>query len=197
MVRWLREEDALNSRLSGVGPAIEASGLQSLIVRENGRKVWEFAAERIAISPDHRYATAHNVSRGVMYRNNKPYFSVKAARVRLDQQTRNWQARGQLRAEGPDGLVIESKEAKWTHKTQQLVCEGPVQAQVRDMRINTRGVRYDAPNKQLLCPQPVIMHSRRATMQTQTGTQVVAYLDERRVEFQGGVAVQIASRLPR
>jgi hypothetical protein len=190
--RWLRDEDTPTSPASDPqSPAVEATGAQSIVMREDGRKVWEFSAQRITISPDHRYATATGVQRGVMYRDNRPFIRMQATQVRMNQETRDWQAKGALKAQGPDGFSIQSPQAQWTHAKQQLQCPTNVQATLRGMKIATRQVVYDAGRSELRCPQPVEVTSPRATMKTQHGTQVVADIKRRRVEFQGGVEIVV------
>lgn len=188
--RWLREDEA-NEPLTnnGLRPSLEAIGAQSIIVRENGRKVWEFSADRITISPDKRFATATNMKRGVLFRNGKPFLTVSAATVQLNQETHNWQATGKLQASGPDGFSIVTSRATWSHRRERLSCPDAVRAKLRGMEIETRGVFYEAKTGQLKCPASVEVRSAQATIQE--GRDVVADARSRRVEFRSGVHITI------
>jgi LPS export ABC transporter protein LptC len=194
LARWLVDVEPQPRMEEANSPSIIASGANSILVRENGRKLWEFSARRIEVSADHRFATATDVDRGVLFRNNKPFVRVQAQRIRVNQESKDWQAEGVLRAQGPDGLTIESKRALWKYQTGQLFCPQPVQATFRGARLTTHGVVYDAAKSQLRCPQPVEVRAARATLRTNAGTQVVADIKRRRVEVQGGVELVIKAR---
>lgn len=190
LVRWLREDD-VNSAVtnSSVRPALEAIGAQSIIVRENGHKLWEFSADRITWSADHRTATATNLRRGVLFRAGKPFLTMSATRVVLNQESRNWQASGHLQANGPDGFSISTDRATWSQRRERLTCPDAVSAKLRGLQIQTRDVFYEAKTGQLKCPQPVEVRSAQATIRE--GRDVVADIRARRVEFRSGVDITI------
>ncbi|MDF2441590.1 MAG: hypothetical protein JWN98_2574 [Abditibacteriota bacterium] len=190
LLQWLRDEDAGVTVIdTSLRPSLEAFGAQSIIVRDKGRKVWEFSADRITWSADHRFATATNLRRGVLFRDGKPFLTVSAARVVLNQESRNWEASGQLQASGPHGFSLSTQRATWSHQRERLSCPEAVQAKVRGMTIETRDIFYEAKTGQLKCPQPVQVRSAQAIIQG--GRDVVADIRTRRVEFRSGVHITI------
>lgn len=190
LVRWLRDDEA-NVALTneGLRPALEAIGAQSIIVRDNGRKVWEFSADRITWSADHRFATVTNLRRGVLFRDGKPFLQMSATSVILNQETRNWQATGHLQASGPHGFSISTNRATWSHVRERLSCPDAVSAKLRDMRIETRAVVYEAKSAQLKCSQPVKVRSAQVTILGRPD--VIVDTRTRRVEFRSGVDITV------
>lgn len=187
--RWLRDDDALPGQgQSDSGPAIEARNVGSIIASENGQRVAEFAAARVEISSDRRFATATNVTNGVLYRDGKPFLWLRAGRVKFNQQTRDWEADGNLHASGPNAFAIASQSAQWTQGKSELRCSGPVQATYRGARISSTGTVYNAKDGTLSCPQPLEVRSKAVTIQSPKAT---AYIKERRVESQSGVQITV------
>lgn len=187
--RWLLDEngDAALSGASG-GPAIQAQDVKRIIVSDNGQRVAEFAAGRIELSADLNFTTAFDVKRGIIYRNGKPFLNLRASRVKVNQQTRDWDADGSLRASGPHAFRISADFAQWIHKDGELHCPGVVQATFRGARINSFGVIYNAAQSTLSCPQPVEVLSPVATLR---GQNAVAHFKDSRIEFKNGVDITI------
>ncbi|HVF11322.1 MAG TPA: LPS export ABC transporter periplasmic protein LptC [Abditibacteriaceae bacterium] len=184
---WPGDEGAHRS-VAPDAPAIEVEGAQSIIVREQGRKVWEFAAERIVVSANRAYVTATNVRRGVFYRDGRPYLHLRARSVRLNQQTRDLVASGTVEASGPDGFSVRTERAAWQHRLRRLQCPVAVRATLRGLTFQTSGLAYDATRGQLSCPRPVQVNSQHAVLR---GVGAVVDVKPQRVEFQDGVEIVI------
>jgi hypothetical protein len=156
LTRWL--DDVGEKAASGEDrstPSIEIVNAQSIVLREDGRKVLEVSARRITVSPDHRFADAWQVSKGVLFRDGQPFLQLQAEKVRINQLTRDLMATGLVKAHGPDGFSLRTQRADWTHEKKLLDCPQPVQATLRGVRVATSRAAYDATRRRLNCPQPV------------------------------------------
>ena len=184
---WSDEEDPDRTAAPDV-PAFEVEGAQSIIVREQGRKVWEFSAERIVLSADKTYATATNVRRGVFYRDGKPYLHLRATSVRLNQQTRDLVASGAVHVSGADEFSVRTERAVWNHRLRRLQCPVAVRATLRGLTFQTSELSYDAKRGQITCPRPVQIDSKHARLR---GSGAVADVRRQRVEFPEGAEIVI------
>lgn len=185
VARWLRDEDdaAPNQPKTAEGPSIVAEGVERIVIRDKGRRVWEFAARKITVTPDRMYAVATDIQRATFYRDDKPYLQLKASQVRLNQQTFDAEATGGVTASGPEGVQIRTEDAKWTHRQRLLYCPATVQAKVRNLTVQTRSVSYDMPQNLLRCPQAIEVQGPHVTLR---GARAVVDIKNRRVEFDGG-----------
>ena len=172
-------------------PMIEAENVRSIVVREGGRKVWEFAARRIEIDANQTYATAQNVTRGVLYGNGAPLWKLTARNVRLNQQTRDVDAGGGVHAQGPNGLNIATRRARWTHRATRLNCPEAVTATLPRLTIQTGAASYEAKTDALRCTQTVTVSSEFAEL---TSPRAVAHPKAQTVSFEGGVDILIHTR---
>ncbi len=156
LTRWLDEEsDNIAQSEDKTTPSIEIVNAQSMILREDGKKVFEVSAQRITISPDHHYVDAWKVDKGVMFRDGKPFLQIAADKVRINQQSRDMVATGLVKAHGPDGFSLRTKQANWRHFKKILLCPKPVDATLRGVKLRTSTASYDTQKKLLTCPKPV------------------------------------------
>lgn len=162
--RWLLDYGEKGASKSSDTPLIEATGLQTFTVRENGQIAWTFSADRIVVSGDKLYATATGLRKGILYRDGKPFLQLQAQQVRLNQQTRDLDATGTVSAQGPDGLVVSTDHALWTHRLKRLDCPNNVRATLRGLTFTTRRVFYDANQGKLHCPQPYKVEGSGVTL---------------------------------
>jgi hypothetical protein len=195
--RWVAQDAFVASDRKGAGegsPPLQARGVRRILAREGGQVVWEFAAQRIVFSPDKRFATATGVSRGVYFREAKPYLRLSALRLRFDQHTRDWRASGDLHVSGPDGFELKTPQASWNQAAQRLDCPVPIEASLRGARISTANASYDAVKGELRSRDPVTVRSPRATL---SGSPVVADVKKRIFTFNSGIDIEIESPLKR
>lgn len=185
VARWLSDEGDVVSGPphSSQGPSIVAEGIEHIVIRDKGRRVWEFAARKITISPDRKYAVATGMRRAILYRNEKPYLQLQASSVRLNQQTFDAEATGGVTASGPEGIEIRTERALWTQSRRVLQCPATVQVRVRGLTVQTRDVSYDMPQSRLHCPQRIEVQGPRISLR---GLRAVVDVKNRRVEFNGG-----------
>lgn len=166
----LLPEDGISRKKRSETPSVEAHDVQKVIFRKDGHKVWEFSADSISMSSDHKYATAIGIKQAILYRDNKPYVKLKAQKVRLNQHTYNAEATGKVEATSPNGVVIHTTSAFWLHQTKQLHCPFNVLATVRDVVVESKNVWYDTEREILRCKQQVKLTSPQANLQTAEAT---------------------------
>jgi len=185
---WLWQDDTISKRGAvSDAPAVEVQGAK-ITIKEEGRKVWEFEAERIVVSANRAYVTAFNVRRGVYFRNGQPYLHLQARLVRLNQTTRDLIATGTVRASGPEGFSVHTERASWKHRTRVLRCPLVVRATLRGLTFHTNDLSYDARVGRLNCPRAVQVNSQHAQLR---GAGAVADVKPQRIEFQNGVEIVI------
>ncbi len=190
-LRWLRtdgEPDILTNPALNVGPSVSAQGMELMARDDKGQRIWQIKARQIDISADKRYATATGVERGIYFRDDKPYLYIKAAKVRFDQQTRDWHSPAEFTVRGPDGLVLKSRDARWNNALKTLDCPQLVVATMKGTTIETSQVVYYANLSELRARQPVDLKSDAINVK---GAPAIADLKRRTVRFQGGVDMMI------
>jgi hypothetical protein len=170
--------------------------VHSLIVRENGVKLWELAAKRIDIAGDHGGAIATGVNRAVLYRQGAPSWTLQAGSVRLSGSSHDVDATGGVSAVGPQKLRLATRCAVWRPGKGTIECAQPISATGRGMKITAGAAYYDMKREELRCTGSVSvttaygqLHSPQARAQFRRGL----------VRFNGGVDIVIHARsgLPR
>ncbi|HEX8550553.1 MAG TPA: LPS export ABC transporter periplasmic protein LptC [Abditibacteriaceae bacterium] len=175
-------------------PAIEATGARSIVVRENGRKAWEFAAQRITVDASRTRARADNVEKGVIFQNGKALWNLRATRVDLNQLTRDVDAKDAVASLAARGLRITTPRAIWKHSSKLLLCPQPLQAQMKNLDVKAQGASYNVARGELRCTSGVEVTSPFGTLSSPRAT---ASPSTRTVTFQGGVDIVIRrSALP-
>ena len=168
------------------GPAISARGVERFEARDaQGRPAWQFAARRIDLSSDKRWATLEAVQSAILFRDGKPFFEMGASNVRFDQETRDWQAQDDLLVKGPDGLTIRSVSATWNEKEQRLDCPDKVTARFKGADITTVGLSYDARKGELQSLDPVSLSAPNLSAR---GSRAIVDVKKRIVRFPEGVS---------
>ena len=189
--RWLRhdgEADILTDPALNTGPSVSARGMQILERDDKGQRIWQIQARNIVVSSDKRYVTATDLERGIYFRDDKPYLFIKAAKVRFDQQTRDWHSPAAFTVRGPDGFVLKSSDARWNNALKTLDCPQRVVAQMKGSTIETSQVVYLANLSELRAHQPVNVKKEGLEVK---GAPAVADLKKEIVRFNGGVDMTI------
>jgi hypothetical protein len=189
VARWLRDgDDGTTATRPGRSnePTIVAEGVTHSVIWDKGRRVWEFSARRIVITPDRQYAIATGMEQATFFRDNKPYLKLKAGFVRLNQQTFNAEASGGVVADGPEGVRIRTERANWSHMRRVRSCPATVEASVRGLTVQSRNVSYDMPQSRLHCPQTIEVQGSQVTLR---GKRATVDVKSRQVEFDGGTEV--------
>jgi LPS export ABC transporter protein LptC len=175
-------------------PAIEATGARSIVVRENGQKAWEFAAQRITVDASRTHARADNVGKGVIFQNGKPLWNLRATRVDLNQLTRDVDAKDAVASLAARGLRITTPRAIWKHSSKTLQCPQPLQAQMKNLDVKAKSASYNVARGELSCTSGVEVTSPFGTL---SSPRAIASPTKREVTFQGGVDILIRrSALP-
>lgn len=189
-MRWLTQDsDAMTASLATNDPSLVGEGAQNITLRdEKGQKTWEFSAKSITLSPDRQFYTATDVNRATYFRAGHPYLKLSARQVRLNQITRDLNAKGNVSAVGPDGFSVHAERADWQHEAERLNCPVAVHATLRGVTFDTSTLFYDVKRSQLHCPQQVEVHSTGATMR---GSNIVADAKTRQIKTQQEVQLSI------
>ena len=193
--RWLRhdgEADILTDPSVNTGPSVSARNMQILERDDNGQRIWQIEARKIVVSFDKRYVTATDLERGIYFRNDKPYLYIKAAKVRFDQQTRDWHSPSAFTVRGPDGFILKSHDASWNNALKTLDCPQRVVATMKGSTIETSQVIYHANISQLRSRQPVNVKKEGIEVK---GAPAVADLKKETVQFNGGVDMTIQPKV--
>lgn len=186
-----RPEKLETPRDASEEPVIEAENARSIVVRENGQKVWEFSARHIQVEAGQMFATAQDVSRGVLWSNGAPLWKLKAQHVQLNQRTRDVDASGAIQADGPHSLQVRTRHAIWTHRAATLTCPERIDATLPNVRIQSGAASYEAKSDTLRCLNDVSVESRAASLWS---PRAVAHPKTQSIEFQGGVDIVIHTR---
>lgn len=171
--------------------AMEAEGVRSIIVRKDGKKLWEFSAKSSGISSDHAYAWANGVEKGILYKNEAPFWRLTAQNVKLDQRTKDVEAKGKVGAQGPNGLKVSTRRALWSELGERLHCPEPVEATMRGVKVSSASATYDLKRDELRCVSEVKVTSDAATV---ISPRAVAHVKKGIVSFGGGVVIRIRKR---
>ena len=189
-VSWwaLRPSPPSDKRGDNSLPVVEATGARSIVVRENGKKAWEFGAQRITIDADRIHARAEGIANGVIFRDGAPLWRMRAARVELDQLSRDVDARDAVASLASNGLRIESPRVVWKHAQKKLVCPEPIRATMNNVKVSAKAASYDAARGELRCASGVEVTSSFGTLSAPVA---VASPSKRIVTFTGGVDILI------
>lgn len=192
--RWLRHDDEpaiLNDPALNSGPAVSARGMEMTERDPNGQRTWYVKARKLEVSLDKRYVIATGLERGVYFRDDKPYLTVTAPRVRFDQTTRDWHAPADFTVHGPDGLVLKSRDATWNNALKTLDCPQRVVAQLKGSTIEASQVTYHAGLNELRSTQPVTLKAQEIEAR---GASAVADLKNQTVRLKGDIQMKIQPR---
>ena len=183
---WAMQPQPPEKRDTAQTPAVEARGARSIIVREGGRKAWEFSAKRITIAPNRILATIEGVQNGVIFQAGKPLWRLNATLLKANQLTRDIEAQNAVASLAKQDLRITTARALWKHRQKTLLCPLETRANTKDIQVSTRSASYNVARDELRCAGGVEVASRFGTIAAPHAT---AFPKSRRVEFGGGVEI--------
>ncbi|BCM92397.1 hypothetical protein IAD21_04276 [Abditibacteriota bacterium] len=155
LVGWWGFQD---DEISPVAPEPESPLIAektSQIVRKDGKRLWQFDASRIELSPDGSQTFAHRVSKGILFRDDKPFLNLSAQLVHLENTSNNVEATGGVKASGDNRFAVSSRLVRWNYSLKRLSCPTRVNAQLRDFSFEAPRLNYQWDAGELTCDQPV------------------------------------------
>ncbi len=165
-------------------PSLEIEGLQSLMVRRDGKPFWEFSARRVTSNASGTTTTATGDGRAQLFRDGQPFLRVRAPRVRFSNLSSNLEASGGLSAVGPDDFSFQTSRAIWRNAEKIVDCPKPAVAWLRNFYFQTPRLAYDWKNGVLRCPQSVEVRGQGVVLR---GKKLEATLKPRIVRLSEGV----------
>lgn len=181
---WVTTESVSEKRAGDTSSPIQIEGLRSLEVHKDGKKYWEIAADSVKVVDNGDAWVARNVTRGVLFRDDKPWVSMKASRVRLSNLSKNLDAVGGVSATGPDGFSFATPQARWLDAKKLVEIPGHVEARLRDMEFSAPNLTYQWERGELQSPGKVELRVPGGVLR---GARLGANLNTTRVDLSGGV----------
>ena len=181
---WVNTESVAERNAGDTSSPLQIEGLKSFVVRQNGQKYWEISADRVQAVEGGNAWVARNVTRGILYRDGKPWISLLAPRVRLSNLTRNLDAVGGVRASGPDNFSFVTPQARWLDAKKRVEIPGPVEARLREMEFSAPNLFYQWERGDLECAERVEVRVKGGVLR---GSKLSANLKARQVKLGQGV----------
>ena len=181
---WVNTESVAELNAGDTSSPLQVQGLKSFLVRENGQKHWEIAADSVRVVDGGDAWLARGVSKGVLFRDDQTWITMSAPRVRLSNLSKNLDAVGGVQAQGPEGFSFVTPQARWLNQKQLVEIPGPVQAKLRGMDFFTPNLSYQWEKGDLNCPDKVEVRAPGAIMR---GSKLQANINRREIQLGGGV----------
>ena len=194
---WVTTESVAEQNAGDTSSPIQIEGLNSFVVRHNGQKYWEIAADSVKVVDGGDAWVARNVTRGILYRDTKPWITMKAARVRLSNLSRNLDAVGGVTAHGPDGFSFSTAQARWLDSKKLVEIPGAAKATLRQMHFSAPRLFYYWERGELGCPDRVEVRVKGAVL---SGSKLEADTKKARVKLGERVELRFVpgvAQLPR
>lgn len=184
---WVTTESVEEQQAGDTSAPYEVKGLKSFLVRQdNGQKYWEIAADSAQNVENGNAWLARNVTKGVLFRDDKPWITMRAPRVRFSNLSRNLDAVGGVTASGPENFSFSTPQARWLDKKKQVEIPGAVRARLREMEFAAPNLSYQWEKGELKSPGPVEVRVKGGVLR---GSQMTTYINKRQVDF--GRAVEL------
>lgn len=173
---------------------IEVDNLKSMLVRRDGKRLWEISASHIRMAADGTQTVATGMHRGILYQDDKPFLIVSAPKVTLQNRSNDLIASGGLQVQGPDQLRLNTGRAQWVQAKQLLTCPKPVQGRMKSLNFAFPQLKYQVDKGTLSAPGPVEVSGQGLRLR---GQNVRANIKSRVVEMTGGTELVFdPNRLP-
>ena len=180
---WLGE-DAPPPRAQQTQTPLEIENLTSFVVRKDGQKQWEIAARKVEVSPRGDQTTAVEVSKATLFREGKPFVSLRAPKVRLANSSNNLEATGGVTGSGPDGFSFHTPIARWINRQKLVHCPQPVRARLREFEVVAPALEFRPAQQRLDVKKPLELRTHGAVLRAPS---LRADLDKRQLHLGGGV----------
>jgi hypothetical protein len=115
-------------------------GLQSaeIVLRHEGQRVASVHADRVALSPDMRYAVLSPQVEGQVYEDGRVSLLVRCDEMVIDRETNDLVMRGRIEVRTSNGDQVAAPEARWDGRRQQLTFPGGLRLATRDSTVSAR-----------------------------------------------------------
>ena len=195
---WVTTESPDEQHAGDTSSPLIIKGLEPLLVRhDDGKKYWEIAADSAQVVDNGDAWLAKNVSKAVLFRDDQPWITMRAPRVRYSNLSKNLDAVGGVTAVGPEKFSFETPQARWLEAKKLVEIPGKVRARLRDMKFAAPNLVYQWDKGELESPGPVEVRVRGGVLR---GSQMTTNINTRQVNF--GRAVELVfvpgvAKLPR
>ena len=190
---WVTTESVEEQRAGDLSSPLKVEGLTSFVVRKDGQKYWAVAADSAQVVEGGNAWLASGVSKGVLFRDDQPWITMSAPRVRYSNVSKNLDAVGGVKARGPENFSFETPQARWLEQKKLVEIPGAVRAHLREMEFAMPNLGYQWEKGELQSPGPVevrvkggVLRGRQMT--TNINTRVVTLGRDVELIFTPGVA---------
>ncbi len=181
---WVTTESVEEKRAGDSSSPLKIQALDSLVVRgKDGKKHWEVAADSAQVVDNGDAWLALGVSRGVLFRDGKPWITMRAPRVRYSNLSKNLDAVGGVTAQGPEGFSFATPQARWLDAKKLVEIPGAVRAKLREMEFSAPNLTYQWEKGELQSPGPVEVRVPGGVLR---GSQLHANVNTSEVKLSGG-----------
>ncbi len=153
------------------------------VVRKDGKRLWQFDASKIELSPDGSQTFAHNVSNGILFRDDKPFIFLSAPLVHLENNSNNLEGSGGVSASTGERFAVSSQKVRWNTEQKRLTWPTPVRAQLRDFTFDAPYLSYKWDTGALSCDAPVELRAEGVRLK---GNHLKASTQTKVLELGGG-----------
>ncbi len=180
---WVTTESVEEQRAGDTSSPIKIEGLKSFAVRKDDKKYWEVAADSAQVVDSGDAWLALGVSRAVLFRDEQPWITMSAPRVRLSNLSKNLDAVGGVKASGPESFAFETPQARWLAAKKLVEIPGAVRASLREMQFSAPNLTYQWEKGQLESPGPVEVRVPGGVLR---GSKLRANVNTNHVQLSGG-----------
>ena len=178
---WVTTESVEEQRAGDLSSPIKVEGLKSFLVRrDDGRKQWEVAADSARVIDNGDAWLAQNVSKAVLFRDDKSWITMSAPRVRYSNLSKNLDAVGGVRARGPENFSFSTPQARWLEAKKLVEIPGKVGARLREMEFAAPNLFYQWEKGELESAGPVEVRVQGGVLR---GAQMTTNINTRQVKF--------------
>lgn len=181
--KWVTTESVEEQRAGDTSSPLKIQSLDSFLVWKNGKKHWEVAADSAQVVDNGDAWLALKVSKGVLFRDGKPWIFMRAPRVRYSNLSKNLDAVGGVMANGPEGFSFSTPQARWLDAKKLVEIPGAVRAKLREMEFSAPNLIYQWEKGELQSPGPVEVRVPGGVLR---GSKLRANVNTSEVKLSGG-----------
>ena len=178
---WVTTESVEEQRAGDTSSPIKVEGLKSFLVRrDDGQKQWEVAADSASVVDNGDAWLARNVSKAVLFRDDKSWITMSAPRVRYSNLSKNLDAVGGVTARGPENFSFQTPQARWLEAKKLVEIPGKVSARLREMEFAAPNLFYQWERGELESAGPLEVRVQGGVLR---GAQMTTNINTRQVNF--------------
>ena len=151
---WVTTESVEEKRAGDSSSPVKIEE-SNFLVRKDNKKYWEVFAKSAQVVSNGDAWLALGVSRAVLFRDDKPWITMRAPRVRLSNLSKNLDAVGGVTAQGPEGFSFSTPQARWLDAKKLVEIPSAVRAKLREMEFSAPNLTYQWEKGELESPGPV------------------------------------------